>query len=173
MFWKLPEGLLEKRPCWTIVFLKTEIERVLLYKFLKGLFSGTPREQLLLISWQQSNAKEHDWFSCSFLFKFTEKMVKWIRSDRSEDSCMLCHARCKKFSLSQHSRHLFVQIQQWKHQEKVIDVVLMSLLLTLNNFHTFYGSSIVDIDQVNASWEETNSQDSNKLTCNTKSCMLS
>ena len=37
----------------------------------------------------------------------------------------------------------------------------------------FYGFCIIDIDQVNARWEETNNQDSNKLACNAKRCMLS
>ena len=33
-------------------------------------------------------------------------------------------------------RHLLVQSQQWKHQNDVNDVVLMSLLLTLNSLQT-------------------------------------
>ena len=36
---------------------------------------------------------------------------------------------------------------------KVIDVVLVCLLLTLNIFQTFFYVSIVDFEQVNVSWE--------------------
>ena len=33
-----------------------------------------------------------------------------------------------------------------------MDVVLMSLLLILNMFHTFFSVSVVDIEQVNVCW---------------------
>ena len=36
---------------------------------------------------------------------------------------------------------------------KVIDVILVCLLLTLNIFQTFFYVSIVDFEQVNVSWE--------------------
>ena len=34
------------------------------------------------------------------------------------------------------------------------DVVLIFPLLTLNIFHNFFGGSVVDYQQVNASWED-------------------
>ena len=45
----------------------------------------------------------------------------------------------------------YVQRQQEKYQN-VIDVVLVFLVLTLNIFHNFFSVSIVDFEQVNASW---------------------
>ena len=39
-----------------------------------------------------------------------------------------------------------------KHQNDVIDVVLVFLLLTLNIFHIFFYVSIVGFEQVNVSW---------------------
>ena len=42
-----------------------------------------------------------------------------------------------------------------KHQNNVIDVILMFLLLTMNIFHTFSSVSIVDFEQVNVSWDVT------------------
>ena len=40
------------------------------------------------------------------------------------------------------------------HQDNVIDVVLVSLVLTLNaDFAQYSGASIVDFKEVNAGWE--------------------
>ena len=45
----------------------------------------------------------------------------------------------------------YVQIQQQRQQQGVNEILLMSLL-TLNRFYTFSGISVVDFEQVNASW---------------------
>ena len=44
-------------------------------------------------------------------------------------------------------------VQNWhkRHQNNVIDVILVSLLLTLNKFQAGSNVSIVDFEQVNAS----------------------
>ena len=42
----------------------------------------------------------------------------------------------EKFLQSIHSRHLLVQTREWKYQNNVIDVVLLSLLLILNRIQT-------------------------------------
>ena len=49
----------------------------------------------------------------------------------------------------------YVQILQQKHQND-INEVLVFLFLTLNMFHIFSSLSIVDFEQVNASWDEPN-----------------
>ena len=49
-----------------------------------------------------------------------------------------------------------VQSYQWRHQNNVNDVndvVLVTLMLTLNIFHTFFSASIVDFEHVNVCWE--------------------
>ena len=48
----------------------------------------------------------------------------------------------------------YVQSKQKKHQNDVNDVVMVFLLLTLNIFDTFLSDSIIDLEQVNLSWEE-------------------
>ena len=46
------------------------------------------------------------------------------------------------------------KVNNKKHQNDVIGVVLVSLLLTLNIFHAFFLQCfIVDFEQVNACWE--------------------
>ena len=40
-----------------------------------------------------------------------------------------------------------------REKNHAIDVVLVSLLLTLNIFHTFFSVSIVEFEQVNVFWE--------------------
>ena len=45
----------------------------------------------------------------------------------------------------------YVQIQQERQQHGVNEILLMSLL-TLNRFYAFSGISVVDFEQVNASW---------------------
>ena len=49
----------------------------------------------------------------------------------------------------------YVQILQQKHQNDISEV-LVFLFLTLNMFHIFSSLSIVDFEQVNASWDELN-----------------
>ena len=62
------------------------------------------------------------------------------------------------FKDPQTSWHLVVQNQQWKHQSnwrnlvKVNDVMLVSLSLTLNRFHTLFWCFSVDFEQVNGGW---------------------
>ena len=40
-------------------------------------------------------------------------------------------------------------------EQRLNDIVLLSLLLTLNRFHNCFGDSIVDLEQVNADYEST------------------
>ena len=61
-------------------------------------------------------------------------------------------------------RHLLIQSQQWKQQNNmrrnynnVINVILVSLLLILNRFHTLL---IVDLEQANVSWGHTTKRES-------------
>ena len=44
-----------------------------------------------------------------------------------------------------------------------MDVGLVFLLLTLNIFHTFFYVSIVDIEQVNVSWEVRSKKKRDKI----------
>ena len=47
----------------------------------------------------------------------------------------------------------YVQSEQYRHQNDVSDIVLVSLLLTLNIFHTFFSVFFcVDFEQVNVRW---------------------
>ena len=46
----------------------------------------------------------------------------------------------------------YVQRLQQKHQNDLIDIVLVFLLLTLNYFISFSSVSIVDFEEVNVSW---------------------
>ena len=68
--------------------------------------------------------------------------------------------------------HLLVQSQQWKHHnvwnqskltlqklERVIDVVLVPLLLTLNRFHLLLWSFHQYFEQVNVGWYYTPSRE--------------
>ena len=47
----------------------------------------------------------------------------------------------------------YVQSYQWRYQKDVIEVVLVSSLLTLNYFKSFPSFPIVDFEQVNICWE--------------------
>ena len=44
-----------------------------------------------------------------------------------------------------------LKVNNWKHQNDVIDVVLVFLLLTSNTFHTFFSDYIVNFEQANVS----------------------
>ena len=50
-------------------------------------------------------------------------------------------------------------------ERELIDVVLVFLLLTLNNFTTFSKVSIVDFEQVNAGWEGINQSTQPTIIC--------
>ena len=64
-----------------------------------------------------------------------------------------------------HSQYSLVQSQQWKHQNNVWnpfkvnnvvnEVILVSLLLTLNKIYIFFWCSIVDLEQVNEDFWKT------------------
>ena len=64
-----------------------------------------------------------------------------------------------RFFLLEPILHLLVQIQLWKHKNNVWnrDVILVSLLLTLNRFNTLF--SIVDFQQVNPNQKCANEAD--------------
>ena len=60
---------------------------------------------------------------------------------------------CSKSSIQRLEKGLtYVQSYQWRYQKDVIEVVLVSSLLTLNYF-TFPSFSIADFEQVNICWE--------------------
>ena len=74
------------------------------------------------------------------MVKLTEKHLQ--RRFRNSASISLFRKRCKICS------KLLI-----RHQSDVNDVILLSFLLTLNIFRTFYSVSIVDFEQINVNWK--------------------
>ena len=61
---------------------------------------------------------------------------------------------CSKSTIETLEKGLtYVQSYQWRYQKDVIEVVLVSSLLTLNYFKSFPSFPIVDFEQVNICWE--------------------
>ena len=61
---------------------------------------------------------------------------------------------CSKSTIETLEKSLkYVQSYQWRYQKDVIEVVLVSSLLTLNYFKSFSSFPIVDFEQVNIWWE--------------------
>ena len=61
---------------------------------------------------------------------------------------------CSKSTIKALGKGLtYVQSYQWRYQKDVIEVVLVSSLLTLNYFTLFPSFPIVDFEQVNICWE--------------------
>ena len=61
---------------------------------------------------------------------------------------------CSKSTIETLGKGLrYIQSKQWRYQKDVIEVVLVSSLLTLNYFKSFPSFPIVDFEQVNICWE--------------------
>ena len=61
---------------------------------------------------------------------------------------------CSKSTIETLEKGLtYVQSYQWRYQKDVIEVVLVSSLLTLNYFKSFPSFPIVDFEQVKICWE--------------------
>ena len=61
---------------------------------------------------------------------------------------------CSKSTIETLEKGLtYVQSYQWRYQKDVIEVVLVSSLLTLNYFKSSSSFPIVDFEQVNICWE--------------------
>ena len=61
---------------------------------------------------------------------------------------------CSKSTIETLEKSLtYVQSYQWRYQKDVIEVVLVSSLLTLNYFKSFSSFPIVDFEQINIWWE--------------------
>ena len=61
---------------------------------------------------------------------------------------------CSKSTIETLEKGLtYVQSYQWRYQKDVIEVVLVSLLLALNNFKSSTSFPMVDFEQIDICWE--------------------
>ena len=96
---------------------------------------------------QSSSSRFNDWYSREIknrsMWSIYMFLHVWVFV-----SMYMCPCMCV------YMWNVFKVVQYTRHQDNVINVVLVSLLLTLNIFYTFFFIvSIVDIQKVNVCWE--------------------
>ena len=101
--------------CW----IQKKYSRVFIYNFERGIYL---LDLITTVAFQKS-------------FAILWKKKTWVHSEVAHTQLTFTCSKSTIITLEKGVK--FVQSYQWKHQNDVIDVVLLFLLLTLNIFHIF------------------------------------